>query len=318
METLPTHDDLAMAADKCVNVLENELSAPYRCGSLLDFMGEEARPLVVVPDLHARAYFLRAIMDYTLPEDFVRGGRTTKQALYEGAVRVVCVGDALHSESRGIERWRAAWNETLDGVADGNAMREEMAEGLTLLMDVMRYKAAFPESFHFLKGNHENIRNRRGGGDFPFCKFTDEGEMTRQFMCTVYGEDVLYLLGCFEDALPLMAAFDNCVISHAEPARAFSREEIVNARNDDDVVCALTWTANDEAENGSVAAVMKALGVKKGARYITGHRPVKGKYSLRQGGALVQIHNPDTEQVVLVKTGKMLNPETDIVVIAGA
>lgn len=313
MKTLPEYNDIYSQTDKCVSVLEEEMHSQYRYGSLLDFSMEKKMPLIVVPDLHARRYFFQDILDYKLPIDFIDGGCTTREALDGGAVRVVCVGDALHSESRARDRWRRAFEEMMSAVRDGPAMKEEMAEGLGLLIDIMKMKCKYPALFHFLKGNHENIRNRRGGGDFPFCKFADEGEMTREFMCAVYGEDILYLIGCFEDALPLVASTHNCVISHAEPERAFTREEIINAREDDEAVSALTWTANDEAKEGSVREIMKVLGCK--GVYITGHRPVAGKYCKRQNGDLVQIHNPDTEQIALVRTEGKFDPERDIVVL---
>lgn len=314
--TLPSHDEICSLADRSIGVLEKEMTAPYRKGALLDFAEQERLPLIVVPDLHARVYFLKHIMEYTLPKDFLGGDVSVQEALEQGAVRIVCVGDALHSEMRGRGRWMRAWQDSRQGIADGAAMTEEMAEGLNLLMLVMRLKCKYGECFHFLKGNHENIRNRDGGGDYPFCKFTDEGAMTTAFMRAVYGDDVLHLMGCFEDALPLIAAFDNCVVSHAEPLKAYNKEEIINARDDDEVVAGLTWTANGEAEDGSVKSVMEALGAED-AVYITGHRPVLGKYSKRQGGLLVQIHNPDEEQIALVRTDRKFDPERDVVRIGG-
>lgn len=312
---MPSHDALYSQTEECVNVLEKELLSPYRTGSLLDFTSQPQLPLIVVPDLHARCYFIKDILECTLPADFCsrENGKslTVREALKNGAVRVVCVGDALHSEMRGRQRWMKAYLQTRLCIKAGDAMTSEMTEGLSLLMEVMKLKCEYPASFHFLKGNHENIRNRLGGGDYPFCKFTDEGAMTNEFMRQVFGEDVIYIIGCFEDALPLAATVNNCAISHAEPKNAFTREEIINARLDDNRVEALTWTANDEAEEGAVAAVMKALGCQSGV-YITGHRPVSAQYNLRAGGLLVQIHNPEKEQIALVRTGRKFNPKTDI------
>lgn len=308
--TLPTKDEIYSLTRKCIAVLDDEASAPYRRGSLLDFTGQ-ALPLVVVPDLHARGYFLEDVLNYTLPADFCDGQLTVREALDAGAVRVVCVGDALHSEMRGRSRWIMAYMEALGGTGAGTAMTEEMTEGLGLLMDVMRLKMKYKALFHFLKGNHENIRNRLGGGDYPFCKFTDEGAMTNEFMRQVYGEDVIDAVGAFEDALPLAVVSPCAVISHAEPMRAFTRDEIINARDDESIVEGLTWTANDQAEDGSVRAVMQELGCD--GLYITGHRPVHGKYNLRAGGLLVQIHNPDEEQVALVRSDRKFDPEQDIV-----
>ena len=51
---------------------------------------------------------------------------------------------------------------------------------------------------------------------------------------------------------------------------------------------------------------------RKTALYFTGHRPVLGRYALRQEERLVQIHNPDFEQVVLFVPGKKFDPEKHI------
>lgn len=317
MNKLPSHDELLSLTNECIEVLNGEMLCHYRAGSLLDFTAEEALPLIVVPDLHARGYFLNDVLNYTLPESFCAAGEhgnrmTVRDRLDAHAIRVVCVGDALHSEMRGRERWIRAYMERLQGIRSGEAMTEEMAEGLMLLMQVMRLKVKYSKLFHFLKGNHENIRNRRGGGDYPFCKFTDEGAMTNDFMREVYGDDAVYVIGCFEDALPLAAMANNCVISHAEPRRAFTREEIINAREEESTVEALTWTANGEAQERAAAEVISQLGIEDGV-YITGHRPVKGQYNLRAAGLVVQIHNPDKEQIALVRTDRKFDPERDIV-----
>lgn len=309
---LPSYDELYSQTDECISCLKSEEQSSYRKGSLLDFVEEKPLPLIVVPDLHAREYFLHDIMQYKLPEDFCAGELTAREALEAGAVRVVCVGDALHSEMRGRRRWLRAWADSQMGIADGEAMKEEMAEGLGLLLEVMRIKCKYPALFHFLKGNHENIRNREGGGDYQFYKFANEGAMTNAFMRTVYSDDVVRLIGCFEDALPLAAAFPRCVVSHAEPMYALTKEEVINARMNEEVVYALTWTANGEAEDGSAKALSKALGAKDTV-YITGHRPVLGKYNFRQGKDVIQIHNPDKEQAAFVHTDRKFDAERDVI-----
>ena len=65
---------------------------------------------------------------------------------------------------------------------------------------------------------------------------------------------------------------------------------------------ALIWTANDQAEEGSVAESLDALlGVRAaGSLWIAGHRPVPGVFALRAGGRLVQIHNPGRGQIAWI------------------
>lgn len=321
-EELPSHDYIAYIADKVVTVLENE-NTDYResfpagkPGGLLDFTKRNL-PLVIVPDIHARADFLMNILSFVPPKDFLDDSKLNLyEAIETGKVRMVCVGDILHSELRGIKRWERANLEFSEGIFDGKAMRQEMKEGLASLCMIMECKTAFPEVFHCLKGNHENIMNKSGGGDFPFRKFADEGQMVKTFMQTVYGDDILMLISYFERNLPLAAVFDGCVISHAEPRRALSRKELVCGMGNADVVSSLTWTENNSAANGSVAAMLSMLTGRadiNSLRYFGGHRPVKGNYALRQNNLYVQIHNPTLQNITLVYENKIFNPETDIV-----
>ena len=107
------------------------------------------------------------------------------------------------------------------------------------------------------------------------------------------------------------------MVSHAEPAAFFSREQIINYHAERSIVTfALTWTANDAADSGTVEHLFNELlpeESRKSAWYFSGHRPVLGKYALRQNGKLVQIHNPEIEQVAVLLPGRKFNPETDIV-----
>ncbi len=335
---LPEHDYLFNIADAASSVLENEIGL-YRpacysgtLGGLIDFSSNnselssssasftEPLPLIIVPDLHARCYFLQHILNYVLPLDFVSSNvngvlerLTVFQGLQENKVRIVFVGDLLHSELRCRARWLAALQEFDSGIFDGKAMSEEMQEGLLLLCMIMELKVSFCKNVHILKGNHENIMNVRSPGDFPFRKFANEGEMVKDFMSKVYGDDVLMVISCFEKNLPLLASFDECVISHAEPKRFFSYHEIVNGMDSDEVILGLTWTENNAALLGSVQKMLKEFTKNPNSLYFGGHRPIQENYSLRQNGKYVQIHNPDRENIVLVRPGKSINLKNDIV-----
>lgn len=323
---LPTHDYLFELANRTAGILESECGIWRPCsekkelGGLLDFTAEgiENLPSIIVPDLHARPYFIFNIMKFVLPDNFIKGkiGLSVFEALSQGLLRVICVGDLLHSELRGKERWIAAKDEFLEENYTGENMASEMAEGLSLLSAVMELKCAFPNNFHILKGNHENIMNVRGAGNYPFRKFANEGEMVRIFMEEMYGDDVVMVIFCFENALPLVAALPTVVVSHAEPEVAFSKKQIINGMSDDFTVRALTWTGNDEAEEGSVLQMLKEFTTCKNpldAKYIAGHRPVSDKYFLRQNGLFVQIHNPEKQHIALVSNNRFFNPDTDIV-----
>lgn len=304
-------------------VLENEDSF-YRpkasdktAGGLIDFH-EDKLPVAVVPDFHARPLFLLNILEYQFNQDNDSlFGLTVFEALAQGRLRLVCVGDLLHTERCSRERWTAAGAEFDNGIFTGPAMSAEMQEGLSLLCALYYLKTLFPQYVHILKGNHENIMNVTGGGDYAFRKYSDEGEMCRTFIQEYYGDDVLYLIDCVEKNLPLFYFGKKCMVSHAEPARPFSRQELVDARLYPAVVQGLTWTDNGEAFEGSVNETIKKLvGLISDAQdyvWLGGHRPVSDNYSLRQNGQYIQIHNPARQNIALVRGEGKFNPDTDII-----
>ena len=314
--SLPTYDDFFQILNAASECLENEKTA-YRVkasdgksGSLLDFHNDDL-PLVVIPDFHARPYFLLNILEYQIFED-----ATVFEAVAAGRLRLLSVGDILHTERGTRERWTAAQAEFYKDIFTGPAISAEMQEGLSLLVALLELKTAFPEFVHILKGNHENILNDTGGGDFSFRKFVDEGEMCRCFIQEYYGDDILYLMNCVEKGLPLFYFGKRCAVSHAEPARSYSRQELVNAKADEDVVRGLIWTGNGEAEEKSARVTVQNLfdaRVPKGYLYLGGHRPVQGNYKVLQDGFYIQIHNPGKQNIVFVHPDHVINLESDII-----
>ncbi|MCQ2572576.1 MAG: hypothetical protein MJ182_01645 [Treponema sp.] len=318
---LPSHDEIFSMSEKMTNLLENEknswrpVSSDGNPGSLLDFT-DCSLPVIIIPDLHARPLFLKQICEYKVFD------MTVLEALEKKLIHVVFVGDALHSEKTTKERWHLCEEEFEKDMVSGSAMREEMSEGLSLLMMLFELKTSFPDNFHFLKGNHENIMNVHEGGDFPFRKYAEEGRMVKAFVRDFYGDDVLYMLSLYEKNLPLVYSSKRCVVSHGEPRRTFTRDELINARLNPDVVSGLIWTENNEAQCGSVSNTIENLfGKNDSILWFGGHRPVNGKCALRQDGRYIQIHNPLRKNIVFLNG--MLNgesdfdPERDIVSVIG-
>ena len=317
---LPSEQVLTDLLDRCLTVYEHE-DASYRPaaddgkgGGLLDFCGKKTLPVVLVPDLHARPDFLLHLLACALKKQQVLN------ALNEGKLIVVCVGDGVHTERPvpDYERWSQSYASWQRGQIDCPSMREEVRLGLATMMTVMELKCAFPAHFHFLKGNHENVLNREGWGDHSFRKVAMEGEMVRDFMKEVYGDAVLHLLHCFETSLPIVAAFDRFCVSHAEPAYEFSRDEIINYHDEtlcEEVILSFTWTPNGGAVEGSVAKNFAALtgGQEADALWFGGHRPVEGSYALRQGGHYVQIHNPNKMNIVYISADRPFDLTKDII-----
>lgn len=345
---LPDYADFFEVLNEVTEVLENESeffrpkNDKGKCGSLIDFQNEDKLTLVV-PDLHARPDFLLDILsadvkkfvdeneiDYLFfgkeKTDCVECGNSVFEMLQNDLIRLVFVGDILHSENN-RNRWYQIEDEFEQKNYSGEKMCIEMGEGLSVLFSLCRLKSSFPKNIHILKGNHENILNKTGNGDFGFKKFVDEGEMCRLFVQNYYGDDILFLIHCFEKELPLVFVSKNAVVSHAEPKTAFSRKEIINARNNAEIIYGFTWTANGEAEEGSVSQIIKNLvydeknkcetanenPCEKDYVYLAGHRPVKDNFELRQGGKFIQIHNVKKQNVAVVKFWKKFSPENDIV-----
>ena len=324
LQELPSYEYINSLVKKACTVLANEPEAyrPANCvgqpGSLLKLYEEDKRclPVVLVPDIHARPDFIKNILNCELPKLKL----TVKQALEQKKIDVVCVGDAVHTELSSL-RWKLISAEFEGGIYTGHYMQDEMIVTLSALCALMSLKIQFPENFHFLKGNHENILNSNLGGDYAFYKYADEGEMVKRFIQEYYDEKLLNLIAQYENLLPLVAYGKNYVVSHAEPAAAYTREQLIDARFDDSVVEGLIWTRNGQVKKSTVVPIMtELLGKKlaKKAMYFSGHRPVKEGYALRQDGRLVQIHNPHKQNIVLVEPDHNFDFEKDIINTKGA
>jgi hypothetical protein len=248
-------------------------------------------PTIVVPDLHARRELFLSVLGYEAEE-----GATVTEMLQEGRAQVVCLGDGFHAEGRAARRWHAALAEFHAGYATHQAMDEEMRESLGVMAMVMETKQRFPALFHFLKGNHENVANESGSGNRPFRKYALEGQMVLAWMQKFYGKSLLASYAAWEKELPLLAAGNRFLLSHAEPARCYPRERVIGYRDDPEVVIGLTWTDNGEAAEGSVRDMLAAHVGEEAAEsgfYFGGHRAALGGYGLRAGGRFVQIHDPE-------------------------
>jgi hypothetical protein len=258
-----------------------------RPGGLLQL--DPGIPTILVPDIHGRRELLLRVLGYA-----AQPGMRTMEALALGRIQVLCLGDGMHAEARAADRWHAALGEFQEDYRRHESMDEEMRESLGVMGIVMEAKRSFPSHFHFLKGNHENIANAEGDGNYPFRKFALEGLMVVSYMRRFYGEEVLAAMARFEKALPLLATGRGFLASHAEPRTFFPRERVIEYRGDPEVVAGLTWTDNGEAAQSSVDAMLEHyLGADSpGAFYFGGHRPVPGRFGLRAGGRFVQLHNP--------------------------
>jgi hypothetical protein len=261
-------------------------------------------PTLILPDLHARMDFFFSTMLYT---DETQLSVLQKLALNQ--LQVVCVGDGFHSEGRRVERWKKAFEEFQNLYQAHQHMDAEMRESMGVMEMVMELKGAYPANFHFLKGNHENITNENGGGNFPFRKYAYEGTMVLEYVKRFYGEEFLKEYYDFEKNLPLFVVGKNFLISHSEPNKFYDAKKIINYRSNPEVVAGLTWTDNNDALKGSVLKMIQYYLPEEvwwRSLYFGGHRPVAGSHNTRAEGKYIQIHNPLKFYVTLI------NPEGEI------
>ena len=322
--TPPSYEAFFSTLVTATEVLDNEITS-YRqkndqenAGSVLDFTQDKDLPLIIIPDIHARTDFIKNILNYTItPElNFIKTAKqiSVYQALKKNKIRIICVGDALHTEINTIERWKNIQIEFSKNIFTGPAATLEARDCFNTLFALLLLKISFPNNFHFLKGNHENIYNTTGDGDYSFRKIADEGNTLKRFIQNYYGEDILYLISYYEKSLPLISITKQCVISHAEPRTSYTKNELINAKQNPQIIEDLTWTNNDEAEENSVKNIIKnLLGTNSKAIYFAGHRPVIENFKKLHNGLFYQIHNPHKQNIVLIYKDKDFNPETDII-----
>ena len=264
-------------------------------------------PSFIVPDLHGRTDFLLTLLASS------KEGKNILEMLDDGEIQIICLGDAMHGERRAAERWINAVSEYNSDFEQHDLMDEEISESFSVVETVLELKNAYPDSFHFLKGNHENIKNEEDGGNHPFRKFAFEGEMTRKYVEKFYGEDFLEALYIYEKHLPLLAAGDRYLVSHAEPGMFYPEDMIINSYLYPDLVHDLTWTANDEAEEGSVQKMLESFfGSSDNTFYFGGHRINYSLYNPRANGRFIQINNPSEFAAAYIENGKDFMPEKDI------
>jgi len=259
--------------------------------------------VLLIPDLHARSGLLADLLRSPAP---IPSQAPILDLVIGGELTLICLGDILHTEGRlGAGRWtRAAKRLTEAGGPGGilsGEMDTEMGASLWALLLVMMLKSELGGGFHCLKGNHDNLGNREGGGDLPFHKYALEGAMGAEWFRLRYGEELMGTVRVYERLLPVAAAGHGFCASHAEPGFALGPADLLEYGSRDDVVRALIWTGNGEAESGAVERSLSAiLGSGEAARkafWLSGHRPVPGAYAWRAAGRLLQIHNPERRQV---------------------
>jgi len=267
-------------------------------------------PTIIVPDLHARRAMLIAILSTQLTEGPF-AGKQVFELLQQGCLNVVCVGDIVHSEER------SHWVINLDGEWTPELVDKEMVRSLGAGAMIMYLKLQFPDHFHCLRGNHDDITEELG----KFRKFVgikrdeqdkivlvdghhiltgDKGEpdLVRDWILTRegWGQAFLDTWAQFERALPLFAQGSYYVISHTLPDIPLTEEAIRDPQRAKEINCALT--SNRQINRAAIEETLDNLGIRGSIqRWFYGHTPVPlekndGKYEEDLDGLAVRFNNP--------------------------
>lgn len=179
-------------------------------------------------------------------------------------------------------------------------LEEEMARSFGLMKMVMDLKSAYPEGFHYVRGNHDDINETLKG----FEKYDGESARVKQWTKDRFGEDFLNKYAHFEASLPLLAKGKDFVVSHAAPSKVLEAETINN--RDRQTALSLTWTDNTKGGTNEdiINQTLQNLGMKD-ARWFIGHRGV-GSEKVREqfDGKLIQINHDEKQLIAMISDGR--------------
>jgi hypothetical protein len=243
-------------------------------------------PTVLLPDLHAQRDYLVQALELKL------NGISVYEGLKKGTLNVVCMGDAMHSEQRCLDRWLQAEKDVSQGLQSA-AMEAEMAESLGLMAMIIDLKQAFPGRFYFVRGNHEDMNP-----EAPYRKFTNFGEsnLVKKFVIQRWGVNFLNDWHQFELSLPLVAVGGSFVASHSPPGQVISEASV--AKRTSQAFRACTWSDNPRwvtggPEEQAFLENCKTFRVTSKRPWLCGHRKVDGAlYRSQCDGRIIQI-NPN-------------------------
>lgn len=306
-DTLETQSSYEQSLDKAMEVLKNT-------DGIVEL--RNGVPTVVIPDLHARRDFLMDVLNLATKQ-----GNAWFELLKDGRINIVCLGDGMHSELE--ENWKpsAKYGEPEYDGQKADLMQNEMIKSLGVMKMVMELKAQFPNSFHYLRGNHDNVM----GHYYKFKDATQNSSEVQQWLQNNFGNDFIKKYAEFENILPLLAKGEGFVLSHTSPPKILTREQISNrdpeasgiqpdgspaSSNGLTYTSNLTGEATIEALQGTLSAIQA-----EGYKWIIGHRPVKdddhdGAYHSDFDGQLIQINRPDKEVIAFIDG--QFDPDIDI------
>ncbi len=268
--------------------------------------------IIVLPDLHARRNFLKSVLFDKISDD----APPLIDTLYQGNSGLLCLGDGVHSEGVYSKRWKDAADEFMNGFTTHRIMDSEIADSFNLMIAVALLQLRFPESFCFIKGNHENILNENNNGNYSFAKYSYEGEMVASYFKKFYSSELLAEYAVFERNLPLFVVGNNFMASHAEPLNSFDLDTIINYRYKGELIESLTWTDNHRSHKGTIKQIISNFytGDPSLITYFGGHRSIRTLYNRVNDENFIQIHNPNKQIVVRFNNSPevQIDPDTSV------
>ncbi|MCG8570730.1 MAG: calcineurin [Spirochaetes bacterium] len=310
----PEIDFFKMILKQCLTQLNSEKSdfrprdSHNLPGGLID-----VRPfddIIILPDLHARRQFVKSVLFWEIQNQF-----NVLELLEKQKISLLCLGDGVHSEGNFSTRWVKAYAEYQRGYRKCPNMDAEIADSFNLMIAIMLLKIRYKERVNFLKGNHENICNETGMGNYAFAKFANEGAMVSDYFRMFYDKELLDLYYQFEKSLPLFVVGKNFLASHAEPYFDFDKDRIIQYREDADLIEALTWTENFSAISGTLDNLLDTFipGNHENNYYFGGHRPITKLYKRINNNRYVQIHNPFKQVAAVINQQSTIDLNKNVV-----
>jgi len=172
LEYLSSTQDLSKIMWTIKGFIDNDVYIIYKArGGVLTL--DPKLPLLIVSDSHG---LRRLFLEFLFARKYMEG-KTNLDLLLQGKIQILMLGDALHTENRSL------WTNTLIDeymknyvhhrfYGDMPGLEKEMANGFGLVSVIMSLLRISPH-FHYLKGNHDNIRNTTVDGNDKVVKFLD-------------------------------------------------------------------------------------------------------------------------------------------------
>ena len=269
-----------------------------------------ALPTIIIPDIHARRGMLIDVLRHQLQEGPYAGVQVF-ELLQRGFLNVVCVGDIVHSEVR------SDWVINDNGDWAPELLEKEMIRSLGAAAIIMYLKMQYPEHFHCLRGNHDDIigeltedfrkfvgvmykNNERVlvNGHPMLTSGKGESRIVRDWILAKgsgWGPSFLQLWGQFDRALPVFVQGVYYAISHTLPQMPLSEREMRNKNRSPRITFELTSQRGENRE--AMYGTLENLGVKGNVRHwFHGHTHVPpeingGRYLESPDKFVVRINN---------------------------